>query len=624
MHSLLDSLVALGDWALPSLWIPILAWTVAALVVEAGLRLRPGPHALVGLGARRAMLWALPGGVLAALVIPGLLPNATVEQVFAIRPGAFALPAVEIAVAPGAAEFSASPSLPLVPLVAGLAVIAGGVFSLARVAGVLLGLAKLRRLSVGASDAEVQRETDRAAQAAGVERSIRAVSTGVPIVPFTYGWRRPVVVLPSGLGADPDALRLVLAHEVAHIARGDFAASVMERIASGLFGWHPLVGVLSRQIDLDRERATDAAVLAQHPGKRRDYASLLLSFSRLPSPALALGVAQGSRSLTSRITTMNASPLSSRRLRQLGVTARLLGAALFLLAVGGATLVAVGSSQNRVMAATSVQEIQAESSSGLAEAPGDLAAPAPLADATQPPADQPEPTPTADRQPESPESGPAEAAALTIEGRVLDDKTGEPLVGASVVVDGTRKGAATDTDGRFAFTDVVAGDIRLTAVHMGYFPQTLTPRAGEAVTFRLQQETEEMRTRRREMMERARQRADEARTIDPDGPEAPEVYEVVEQAPRLVGGIAGLQQSLVYPAEAQEAGEEGKVFIQFVVDEQGSVQDARCVRTPAESLCAAALTAVQAATFEPGRQRGKPVKVRFTLPVDFKLAREDE
>ena len=133
-----------------------------------------------------------------------------------------------------------------------------------------------------------------------------------------------------------------------------------------------------------------------------------------------------------------------------------------------------------------------------------------------------------------------------------------------------------------------------------------------------------MREQRERMMEQIRRQEEEVRDLDPNSPDAPEIFEVVEEAPRLIGGIAGLQRAVVYPAEAKEAGVEGKVFVQFVVDEEGAVQDARCVRTPSESLCDASIAAVKAATFEPGRQRGQAVKVRFVLPVDFRLPRDDE
>ncbi len=98
-----------------------------------------------------------------------------------------------------------------------------------------------------------------------------------------------------------------------------------------------------------------------------------------------------------------------------------------------------------------------------------------------------------------------------------------------------------------------------------------------------------------------------------------DIFVVVEQAPTLIGGLAGLQSRIQYPELARRAGIEGTVFVQFVVDEGGSVHAPVCLRDPGGGTCDEALRAVRASTFEPGRQRGKPVKVRLSLPVKFRL-----
>ena len=102
-------------------------------------------------------------------------------------------------------------------------------------------------------------------------------------------------------------------------------------------------------------------------------------------------------------------------------------------------------------------------------------------------------------------------------------------------------------------------------------------------------------------------------------PQEPEIFEVVEQAPVLIGGLEGLQARVKYPDLAIRGNVEGKVFVQFVVDERGQVSQAQAVRCPNQLLCDAAVRAVEESQFRPGMQRGRPVKVRFTLPVDFKL-----
>lgn len=93
----------------------------------------------------------------------------------------------------------------------------------------------------------------------------------------------------------------------------------------------------------------------------------------------------------------------------------------------------------------------------------------------------------------------------------------------------------------------------------------------------------------------------------------------IEDAPKLIGGLEGLQARVEYPELARRAEIEGRVFIQFVVDEQGRVVDPVVVRSPSDLLSEAALKAVRESRFVPGQQRGRPVKVRYSLPVTFVL-----
>lgn len=102
-------------------------------------------------------------------------------------------------------------------------------------------------------------------------------------------------------------------------------------------------------------------------------------------------------------------------------------------------------------------------------------------------------------------------------------------------------------------------------------------------------------------------------------PTEPEIFEVVEVQPELIGGLEGLQQRVVYPEAARRAGVEGQVVIQFVVDEEGAVVDPVVLRSPNDLLSEAALAAVVGSRFTPGMQEGRPVKVRFAVPVTFRL-----
>ena len=98
---------------------------------------------------------------------------------------------------------------------------------------------------------------------------------------------------------------------------------------------------------------------------------------------------------------------------------------------------------------------------------------------------------------------------------------------------------------------------------------------------------------------------------------APEVFDVADVQPELIGGASSITPE--YPEFARRAGIEGRVIVQFVVDERGNAVDPVVVRSPNDLLSEAALTEVRTLKFTPGQQRGRPVKVRFSLPVTFRL-----
>ena len=103
-----------------------------------------------------------------------------------------------------------------------------------------------------------------------------------------------------------------------------------------------------------------------------------------------------------------------------------------------------------------------------------------------------------------------------------------------------------------------------------------------------------------------------------------EIFNVVEQMPEYPGGteelMKFLQRNIKYPKEAQEQGKQGRVFVQFVVEKDGSITDTKIVRSADPQLDAEALRIVNAMpNWTPGKQRGEPVRTYFTIPVIFRL-----
>lgn len=130
-----------------------------------------------------------------------------------------------------------------------------------------------------------------------------------------------------------------------------------------------------------------------------------------------------------------------------------------------------------------------------------------------------------------------------------------------------------------------------------------------------------------EEAERARLQAElaaelrkEAEAEDPN-----KIYDNVEVLPEYPGGSAAmmryLAQNVKYPQAAQENGRQGKVVVQFVVDTDGSIINAHVLTSVDPDLDKEALRVIKSMPrWTPGKQKGKPVRVKYTVPVNFRLS----
>lgn len=103
-----------------------------------------------------------------------------------------------------------------------------------------------------------------------------------------------------------------------------------------------------------------------------------------------------------------------------------------------------------------------------------------------------------------------------------------------------------------------------------------------------------------------------------------EIFVIVEQMPEFPGGDLALRKYLAseikYPAIALENGIHGKVFVSFVIDETGNIASVDLLRGVDIFLDKEALRVVKSLPkWKPGKQGGKPVKVRFSVPIQFEL-----
>lgn len=107
----------------------------------------------------------------------------------------------------------------------------------------------------------------------------------------------------------------------------------------------------------------------------------------------------------------------------------------------------------------------------------------------------------------------------------------------------------------------------------------------------------------------------------PEKDEEPEenFFRVVEQMPKMKGGQEWLYDNIRYPERARKSGIEGRIVVQFIVNKNGEVENPRVIRGIGGGCDEAALEVINKAEFQPGRQRGRPVRVQMSQSIFFRL-----
>ena len=147
----------------------------------------------------------------------------------------------------------------------------------------LLGLARLAWLSAGATPVADPRWLEQAAQTGarlGIRQPVRLLQSDHPTLLATWGLLWPKVMVPAGaLAWDDERIRVVLAHELAHIRRGDWAVQFGADVLRALFWFNPLMWVATRCLRRDSELACDDTVLGLGVDGA-DYATQLLDLAK--------------------------------------------------------------------------------------------------------------------------------------------------------------------------------------------------------------------------------------------------------------------------------------------------------------------------------------------------------
>ena len=206
-------------------------------------------------------------------------------------------------------------------------------------------------------------------------------------------------------------------------------------------------------------------------------------------------------------------------------------------------------------------------------------------------------------------SNPAEKTKLKM--KVVDEK-GAPIIAATVLVANTTNGTITDENGNFTLE--VGTDQSIQVAYIGMSTVTMS------VKDCLKKADQTIVLTESDTKKDVKVVAPALQAVVSDD----QTFSVVEQMPEYPGGMrAGLEfmaRNLRYPAKAQEAGKQGRVIVQFVVRKDGSLSDFKVLRPVDPWLDAEAIRVISTMPkWKPGMQDGKPVSVKFTLPVTFML-----
>ena len=204
-----------------------------------------------------------------------------------------------------------------------------------------------------------------------------------------------------------------------------------------------------------------------------------------------------------------------------------------------------------------------------------------------------------------------------LSGRVLDDATGKPLQGVSVVIVNTTVGTMTGPEGRFTLAmDKPEEEVAFS--FMGYQTVTKKVKAGEPVTVELKRgilklDLQNVKVERETVSQPESGKAGE------------EIFFVVEDVPHYPGGLTALKRYLAehvkYPPKARKKGVSGTVWVNFTVDENGKVKDVYVDKTHSLDplLDKEAIRVVSSLPkWTPGKQRGETVPVELSVPVEFR------
>ncbi|MEX1010474.1 MAG: M56 family metallopeptidase [Balneolaceae bacterium] len=630
MDGFIDALVSAGAEMVLVVWQPLWIWTLAAALLLLIAPLLRTFHSQYSYHLRLGLLLALPAGLLmafllqgaAALMSSGIEDGASFKLILVQAPVAMSLTpggGTESGLLSGWFDTLIRPGFyasPVALLLLSVSLFAGLWF-----ASDLWRLNRFRRRLPLIPLDRVHGVSSENCELAG-GRVLAGFNNRFEI-PMTFGWRNPVVLLPASLKGDDEQMNLVLRHELMHIRLGDYPAHLAATSIRMLFWFHPLVHLLCRQLGRYREMRCDSFVLNDRSISRKRYATLLLDLlaaSRKRRRMSALPLARRGSALRERLLAIQSIAVRERPVRSSSLLFGFIG--LFL--SGSMAVTEMVRPDRPQLARTMVELEPLFGTFSLADA-----APtanlrnqqaAPLLNSRESISVIPL-TETENLSQQAP-------ASMATAGPIAADEPAASIEQASIEQDDSPVQPTNE------IIAVGEGDPRAEPVQPEEFTEPVNP-----VVQALQRVSEDTRAQMVAFEdasvlsgseESARQQTGSTLTgsqaaaqrdaLQPPEPEGGQDYFVIaESMPVVIGGMEAVQEKVVYPEMARRAGIEGRVFVQFIVTEDGGVENPRVIQGIGGGADQAALRAVQELEFRPGMQRGYPVRVQYALPVIFRL-----
>ena len=553
MESLFQTAVNFGEAIIHFSWLPLAIWTIAACAGWLALRTYTTLHPQIQYHGRLALMFALPAGFLIQFILRGIeifFSSGATEAVSLKIITVLAPMEVTINTVEQASIYSFN-NVFLASLF--LFLVTGVIYSFSRFATQWIYLRKIKS-SYNFTSLSTLKNLDPSniELINSIRKPIEISFQDDDIIPATFGYFKPVILLPNSLQKNSEKLNLAIRHELTHISQNDFLSQITT-ICTGIFFWfHPVVHLLKRELIEYRELRCDSMVLSEQNISRKKYASLLLELLHMPNfdKELSVNMAQESSNLKKRIQMIMQPNIHKPIPKRLSLTlfgAIIISTAIFMACTDMQTSEIFDNEELELM--TDVDRDGTRGYHQILIFMGDE--------------EQAERHMTALRQLNMAEENHIMSMNV-LKGQAAIDKYGERGENGVIEVN--------------------------THISEEAFNSVLKTLGMEAQDLNL---------------------------YDPD--ETEDFFVVVEEMPQLIGGLESLARQIQYPEMARRAGIEGRVFVQFIVDESGEVVHPRVIRGIGGGADEEALRVVRQARFTPGMQRGQPVRVQYALPIFFRL-----